>query len=290
MTYEPLDSTHKDFAVVSPIVDAILAAAGGLAEFEVNVPVILRTAIDEVIDAPRTRRFLLNETEKTEKTYLGTKVEILIRSHLGFPKGGILDMNVKGAEVDIKNTMQSNWSIPRENLGRPAMLIRSNEHKARCDVGVVVVHDEYLRLVDNRDSKRGLAAANFSQVWWILRDHPYPVNFWQLMTESERQALISAGGGKRRVAALFEKIQNTPISRTQVLALAQQLDPMKRIRRNGGARDILAPKGIAILSGTFDQEVIRKLGLPPVTREEFISCRPADPADIDLLRTANHID
>lgn len=290
MASRPLDSSHSDYPSVSPIVEAILEAAGGLGEFEVEVPIILRTAIDEVIDAPRTKRFLLSETEKTEKTYLGTKVEILIRAFLGFSKGSTLDMNVKGAEVDIKNTMQANWSIPRENLGRPALLIRSNEVKARCDIGVAVIHDEYLRRVDNRDSKRGIAAAKFDQVWWILWDHPYPVNFWMLMTAAERLALMKAGGGKLRLAALFEKIQGRPISRTQVLALAQQLDPMKRIRRNGGARDVLAPKGIAILSGKVDHVIIAALGIGPVTREEFISYTPKTAAEAQLLRDADHID
>ncbi|WP_164902829.1 NaeI family type II restriction endonuclease [Rhizobium sp. WSM1325] len=52
----------------------------------------------------------------------------------------------------------------------------------------------------------------------------------------------AAGGGTNRVAALFDKIQRRPISRHQVQAVAQQSDYMRRIRRNGGARDILAPQ------------------------------------------------
>lgn len=290
MAHIPLDSSHPDFPSVSPIVDAIIEASGGLGEFEVEVPLILRTAIDEVVDAPRTKRFLLSETEKTEKTYLGTKVEILIRSFLGFSKGSVLDMSIKGTEVDIKNTMYTNWSIPKENVGRPAMLIRSNEAKARCDVGIAIIHDGYLRPAANRDSKRGIAAAGFKNIWWLLQDHPYPVNFWQLMKAEERQALMGAGGGTRRLAALFEKVQKTPISRVQVEALGQQHDYMRRIRRGGGARDILAPKGIALLSGQYDQGVIQTLRLGTVTREEFISYTPTGPSEIELLRSHGHID
>ena len=96
MPSRPLDSAHPDFPSVAPIAAAILAAAGGAIEFETKVPLLLRTAVDEVIDAPRTKRFLLSETEKTEKTYLGTKVEILIRAFLGFPKGSILDIISRG--------------------------------------------------------------------------------------------------------------------------------------------------------------------------------------------------
>ena len=69
------------------------------------------------------------------------------------------------------------------------------------------------------------------------------------MPLKQRQAIMDAGGGTIRLAALFEAVQNKPISRVIVQAIAQQDDYMKRIRRNGGARDILAPKGIAILSG-----------------------------------------
>lgn len=290
MPSRPLDSAHPDFPSVAPIAAAILAAAGSAIEFETKVPLLLRTAVDEVIDAPRTKRFLLSETEKTEKTYLGTKVEILIRAFLGFPKGSILDMNIKGAEVDIKNTMQSNWSIPKENVGRPALLIRSSELHALCDVGIGILHDGYLRQGENRDTKRGLAASHFSDIWWLLWQHPYPVNFWQLLTAAERQTLITAGGGTSRIAALFELVQRRPVSRMQVQALAQQHDYMKRIRRNGGARDILAPKGIALLSGAYDQSIIHAMKLGLVTSEEFISVTPSNQVERDMLKAAGHID
>jgi hypothetical protein len=290
MAYRPLDTSHPDFASVSLIVEAILQAAGGQQEFEVQVPIILRTAIDEVIDAPRTRRFLLEECEQTEKTYLGTKVEILLRSFLKFKKGRVLDMNVRGADVDIKNTMRSNWSIPKENVGRPAMLIRSSERRARCDIGVGILHDKYLRAGENRDTKRGLASAHFNDIWWMLWDHPYPVNFWQLLSVKQRQELIGAGGGTARVAALFELVQGRPISRTQIQDLARQRDYMRRIRRNGGARDLLAPKGIAVLSGIYDQAAIHRLKLGLVTREEFISYTPRNDEEVSYLRSIGHID
>ena len=78
----------------------------------VGLPPLFRQAVDEVIDAPRTNRFTIGELEKTEKTYLGTKVEILLRDFLKLPKGKILDLSVDGVEVDIKNTMQRAWTIP----------------------------------------------------------------------------------------------------------------------------------------------------------------------------------
>ncbi len=101
---------------------------------------------------------------------------------------------------------------------------------------------------------------------------------------------MNAGGGTARLAALFEVVQKKPISRVIVQAIAQQDDYMKRVRRNGGARDVLAPKGVAILWGTGDKGLIQKLKLGPVGPDEFISYKPTDPAEIALLRTAQHID
>jgi len=286
----PLDSLHPDFGVVAPVVDAILAAGGGQAGIEQHVPMILRTAIDEVIDTPRTGRFLIEQTEKTEKTYLGTKVEILLRAWLGFPKGSVLDMSINGTECDIKNTMHYNWSIPRENVGRMAMLVKASEKKGVCSFGVAVLHDAYLNPGRNQDKKRTMSAIGQQNIWWIIDGHPYPVNFWRMMTAPQREALMNAGKGTRRIAMLFETIQRRPISRQQVEDLAQQHDYMKRLRANGGARDLLRPKKIAVLWGSRDRDAISYLGLGPVTKEEFVSVSPKNAAEEFYLRSEGYID
>lgn len=290
MSQFPLDSSHPDYPLVSKLVKAILSYAGGFDKFAADVPALLRQAFDEVIDAPRTSRFTLGETEKTEKTYVGTKVEILVRNYLGVPKGDVLDMLIDGIEIDIKNTTGRDWMLPKEVIGRPALLVRSSEKTALCDVGVVVCRPEYLRLSTNQDGKGQLLAAQHVNIWWILRQHPYPPNFWEVLSVPDRMEIMSARGGTSRIAALFEKVQGRPISRQQVSALAQQHDYMKRIRRNGGARDILAPKGIALLWGQRDRRLIEQLGLGPVTADEFISFRPLKANDVMLLRNAGHID
>jgi hypothetical protein len=64
---------------------------------------------------------------------------------------------------------------------------------------------------------------------------------------------------------------------------------MKRIRRNGGARDNLAPKGIAILYSETDRALMQLLGLSCGTRE-FISYQPKNDSEVALLRDAGHID
>ena len=286
----PLSATHNDYPLLAPIVDSILEQAGGFDAFAEHIPQLIRQAIDEVIDTPRTNRFVLRDTEKTEKTYLGTKIEVLFRAHLNLTKGRNLDLSVRGAEVDIKNTMGGNWAIPLEAVGHPCVLIQENEKTALCSIGVIIANGAYLNPGSNRDGKRTISAAGLLNVWWILRDHPYPPNIWETMPHATRKAIMSAPGGARRLAALFRNIQGRPIARNTVQDVAQQKDPMKRVRRNGGARDFLAPEGIAILWARYDRELIKDLGLPAVGPDDFISYKPTDRAHVAMLRIAGHID
>ena len=289
MSSVPLGPDHPDYAVLQPVVAALYRQAGGAAALAERFPVLFRTAIDEVIGA-RSGRFVLSDLEKTEKTYLGTKMEILVRNLLQFPKGRVLDLLVDGVEVDIKNTMGRNWTIPLECQGHIALLLRSNEAQAICDVGLVKVHPAYLNPGQNRDQKRTLSAQSLVHIWWLLKAQPYPQNFWQALALTDREEILAVGSATRRIAALFTKLPGRPIHRLQIEGLAQQRDYMKRIRANGGARDLLRPVGIAVLSGLYDQATIQALGLGPVSIEEFISVRPSAEADITLLRAAGHLD
>ena len=289
MPAAPLLPTHPDYPVLEPLIGALFRAAGGAAHFSHEVPQIIRRAIDEIIDTPRTNRFTLSETEKTEKTYLGTKVEILVRAFLKLPKGRILDLSLAGVETDIKNTMGSNWTIPMEAVGHPCLLLRENEKIARCSTGIVIARNEYLNPGQNRDAKRTFSKTGLTNVWWLLKDDPYPANFWEVMPLAQRQAIMAAGGGTQRIASLFRAVQQRPISRLIVQAVAQQDDYMKRVRRNGGARDVLAPEGIAILWGQADRDLIAALGLGSVGPDEFVSYTPATSEHAQLLRRAGHI-
>ncbi len=72
--------------------------------------------------------------------------------------------------------------------------------------------------------------------------------------------------------------------------MAQQHDYMKRLRRNGGARDRLVELGIALLSGRTDSALIMALKLGPVTGEEFISLAPETPEEWKLIRASGVLD
>ncbi len=287
----PLALAHLDHADLKKLETDLIDAVGGWEAFSEKLRGFFRAAIDEVIDTARTGRFFFSDLEKTEKTYLGTKFEIILRDWLGVPKGVRLDLLIGGEEVDVKTTTSAKgggWMIPPEAFNQLCVLIKVDEAAARCDFGLVRARSQYLRAGSNRDAKTGLSAAGRRNIWWMAKDFEYTANFWALTDDADRAAIMQ-GGGTQRIATLFERFQGIPISRVQIQAIAAQDDFMKRIRRNSGARDILAPKGIAILYSENDRSLMRRLGLKFGSRE-FVSVSPKNAEEAALLRSANHID
>ncbi len=281
---------HPDFGLCTQLESKILARCGGLKALRSNFPDLIRRANDEVIDTPRTGRRSLSETEKTEKTYLGTKIEILIRDYLVLPKGK-LDLNIDGLDVDVKNTTASNWMIPDENINKPCLLIASDEQSFLCYFGIIVAKLEYLTAGQNRDSKRSISASGKENIYWILNGESYPRNFWSdIEKDIAFKITDSSIGGTQRLYLLFKHITRKPISRYTIEGVARQKDFMKRLRRNGGARDKLSREGIALLSGTSHISTIAKLDLPDCARDEFISIRPENSEEERILRNDGHID
>ena len=286
----PLHSAHQDFAGLSALENDLLCAVAGQERLEEKLRSFFRSAIDEVIDTARSARYFFAQLEKTEKTYLGTKFEILLRDWLQVPRGVRLDLLVGGREVDVKSTTAgSGWMIPPEAVDQFCILLRVNERDARCAVGLVRARPEYLRLGKNRDAKTGIAAAARVNIWWLVSDFPYTPNFWSIVSETDRQEIMALNGGTDRLAMLFERYQQVPISRVQIAAVAAQDDFMKRLRKNGGARDRLAPQGIAILYSENDRELMQSLGLSFGFRE-FLSFKPRNRDEESLLRQAGKIE
>lgn len=289
--YRPLAEDHEDYAELSALEFDLLTAVGGQDRFEEKLRSFFRSAIDEVIDTARTGRHFFNQLEKTEKTYLGTKFEILLRDWLQVPRGVRLDLLIGEREVDVKSTTGggSGWMIPPEAIDQFCILLRVNEASAKCAVGIVRARQDYLRGGLNRDAKTSFSARGTANIWWLVSDFDYSPNFWTRIDAPLRQQIMSAGKASRRLATLFEECLGMPVSRVQVAAIAAQDDYMKRIRRNGGARDILAPKGIAILYSETDRDLMVSLGLKFGFRE-FVSCKAASPEQEKWLREAGHID
>lgn len=279
-----VDESHPDHGDLCKIAAAIYEAVGGRARLEQEVPRLVRQALDDVIDASKTGRATVSELEKTEKTYIGTRIEIVIRDFLRAQKGK-LDMKIAGYDVDIKNTVTGSWAIPPEALNKPCLLVLADDERGRCYVGLMIARCEYLgKKEGNRDGKRGILKSGLENALWLIEDEPFPKGFWENLGREKTKIINDPSvASAKRVARLFRSVQETPISREIVAQVARQLDPAKRIRHNGGARDLLGPEGIAILSGAQHRNLIRRLRLPACSREEFISVVPKDRNDRAIL-------
>lgn len=264
---------HPDFGLLHGIASEIRASVGGAEKLRIEVPPLLRETIDDVIQTPRTGRRSYDELEKTEKTYIGTRVEIMLRALFGVSKGNHLDTKIAGHEVDIKHTMGSNWMIPAEALDHVCMLVAADELSSLCYLGLIVARRENLTSGGNRDSKVSVSASGFGNIYWLLRDQTYPPNFWRTVPVEKVDRIFSGSSGNERMVSLFRELQSVPISRETVEAVARQKDPMRRIRADGrrGTRNILAKEGILLLSKEYDAEAIKYFGLPVA---DFISYKP----------------
>lgn len=271
---------HPDFAILDEIKLELIARAGGREELLSFMADMLREEIDKIIDTPNSARRFYGELEKTEKTYIGTRVEIRLRNFLKVEKGR-RDLKLTAGDVDVKNTMGSNWTIPPEAIGVPCLLLSAAEpvdektnKPTTFKFGLVLVRDDYLLVGKNRDAKKGLSANGFENVNWIAVDHPYPNNFWRTVPAEKVQKIFAGSNGNDRMMNLFRLVQRTPISRRVVESVAQQKDPTRRIRKGGGARDQAEAAGLLILSQTYDQAALKAFSLPPIRADEWISFEP----------------
>jgi hypothetical protein len=274
---------HADFTRLDAIATEITRRAGGQEALGDAFPMMLRRCIDDVIMTPKTGRRSYDELEKTEKTYIGTRVEIELRALLRLSRGR-LDTVILDQDVDIKNTMGSNWMIPTEAFNHPCLLVAADEVRAACYLGLIVARPDYLTAGQNKDAKKSLSAKGFGHILWLLCHHPYPANFWRNVPPATVTRIFAGSTGNQRMATLFRDIQGQPITRDVVEAVAQQQDFMRRIRADNGrgTRDHLAEDGILLLSGHYDAPLIDALALPVCNGSEFISFQPKTQSQADL--------
>lgn len=265
---------HHDFALLSQIKAEIRLRipddlSGKLGELVVD-------ALEFVLDPVRTGRTKIAELDNVEKTFIGLKVEHFVRDLLDAPKG-IRDLVLAGHDVDVKNTVRTPWAwmIPPETyrLEEPCLLIAASEDTRRAAMGLIVARDEYLG-APNRDSKRGIRVGAHKDILWLASNVPWPSDRWEGIDMARFRELRKIKGGSKRAAQFFEENLQKPIHRSVVQALLfDQHDYMKRLRGNKGARDLLEPRGIALLSGMYDSEKIERLGMSRIKNNEHIAVK-----------------
>lgn len=237
----------EDRALLQPIVEAIHARTGGFAALAEKFPAVVREAVDYVIDPLRTARTSVADLDNVEKTFIGLKVEHFVRDLLDVPKG-VRDLVIDGINVDVKNTIGKTWMIPRETYSENGicLLIRIDDVARLCWLGLIVARDTYLNAA-NRDLKRSVSSTGLEHVHWLLDAADFGESEWNGLDMARFRELRSLDPGVVRAATFFEENLGRRVSRRVVQALLHdQKDPMKRLRGNGGAKDILEPRGIEL--------------------------------------------
>lgn len=267
----PSTRGHED-AVLGTVGAWLREQADDLASF---YGAVVRRSIDEVLDGPRTGRWDFAQLEKTEKTYVGTKLEIVTRTALKLPRGGSLDLDIEGHPVDVKWSKTSVWQIPIEAVEQLCLCIGGLEEMRRFRVGLVRCREEYLNPGANRDGKRTLSKAGRAAMLILVPPTRIPPNFVAEMDLAARDRVMEEPTIQKRVTRLFREIPRTPIPRDAIRTVAQtEGDPMRRVRADKYAGDPL--DGYKILSGKFDNRVVQALGYPRLKADEWMSVPVAE--------------
>jgi hypothetical protein len=287
-------NTHPDYPALSALRDAIGARVGGADVLTSRFPELVRDAVDTVLDPVETARTRLHELDNVEKTFVGLKLEHMVRDLLDVPKG-LRDLEINGLDVDIKNTVLENWSIPQETYrnSEPCLLMAVDEVRHKCFLGLMIAKPEYLHKgKGNRDTKKGVSAAGFKNILWLVKEEPFRQSRFIALNMDRFRELRKMSGGMERAAQFWRENFGTVLHRDVMHALLfDQYDYMKRLRTNGGATDLLKFEKSAILIGTYTNErvIAAQFGIPDLKRDEVVGVKATTPQEETILRDAGLI-
>ncbi|MFE4262284.1 NaeI family type II restriction endonuclease [Streptomyces sp. NPDC056883] len=235
--------------------------------FEGKFQDAIRTSLDEVFDGKRTGRYRIDDLTKTEKTYIGTKIEIVIQDTFsiqgGQPKK--LDYLILGHEVDCKFTIGTTWEIPREAVGKICLLVRVSEEKESFSVGLLRTRTEFLTGASNSDGKKKVSAAGKRHIQWISNGAHFPKTLLLTLPEDKIKHIFKENSsGQDRINTFLELAQGVLIDGETLDTVSQQRDGMARLREGEGrARTVLRDQGI-LIAGHWQKHkgVLQQLEVP----------------------------
>jgi Restriction endonuclease NaeI len=264
-----MDTTARSGADRS--LDEVYAALAEAPSLEQTFAYGIRQAIDEVIDGPRTGRFSFAELEKTEKTYVGTRIEIVVRSALGLERIPPLDTVVAGHPLDIKWSATQGWMIPTEAVGQLCLLVGTRRQGGEeFDVGLMRCTPDVLSAGSNKDKKRSLSAYGRSKIRWLINGGMLEPNFLATLPSDIVAKVLNEKTGQARLRRLFLELPpGTPVPRLAAATLGQQYDPMRRLRAD--RKDTLG--GLKVMSGryTINRDAAVALGYGEIPGDCFIA-------------------
>jgi hypothetical protein len=292
---------------IQPLVDFFENADDGRERFRWT----LRDALDELLDGQRTGRWCYQHLRKTEKTHLGTAIEINLSREFDIEDGLHLDWRISDDELDCKFSREiGGWEIPMEMYvcrdhgnqsgiaDYPALLVWMNDDSCEWAAGLLRISDDRLRWKKgeparryNRDNKRRISIAALEEIYWLwggVQDDLPPNLLLHLTTRIRESILKPASSGQRRVNDLFRYVQDRLIVRAVILTVGQQDDAPKRAR---DARNHLREEGILILGHEGPhQRIAASLGLPEPPKGSWISTRVVPAPDGPDQREAFYLD
>jgi Restriction endonuclease NaeI len=222
----------------------------------------VRTAIDEVIDTPRTGRWNFNDCGKQELAYAGVKVEHVIRARFDLASGlNRMDYCVDGVDVDCKWSKKwGGWEIPREAVGHVCLLVWGCDDDCEFAVGVLRIRGAIL-VGGNQDKKRKIQSpGGRGEIRWLVPcTNSLPPNFLLQLPDEDRKAILGHKGGDARARELFLRCEGVIIRRHTIESIGQQIDEARRFR--GETRQEMRDLGFEVLNGHWKAHQARALEL-----------------------------
>jgi hypothetical protein len=236
---------------------------------------VLRDSLDQLYDGQRTRRYRWDQLYHTEKTKGGELVEINLHREFKFQDGEKLDFQIAGTDVDCKYSQTlGGWMIPPEAHDHLCLLVWADDPAACWSMGAVRTTFEHLNTGGNRDRKATLNQRGRDAITWLFNHAPLPPNILLQLNRRDVDRIMGLPSGVKRVNELFRVALGMRVGRAVVATVGEQVDYMKRVRYNGGARTFLQPEGIIIL-GQYKSHVVvaQSLGVPIPGPGESVSVR-----------------
>lgn len=232
---------------------------------------LIRQSLDEVIDGPRTQRWEVGQLESTEKTYIGTKIEILVRAELRANRGTSLDCQIDDLEFDVKWSLTGKWMIGPENVDKLCLGVATLESGRVFSVGTFRATQATLSPGRNRDKKAQLSAEAWrGNVRWLVQGAHLPDTFIAKLDPETRKHIFAGSSAQERVRLLANLVRGVPIPREAFETVAgNKHDPMRRLRQDKLKG---APLGeVTLLSTKYGKQILASLGFDDLPKDHWIA-------------------
>src|ERR1700689_3306361 len=110
-----------------------------------RVATVLRDTLDQIYDGQHTGRWSYDQLHKTEKTHVGTLVEINLHRKFDFADGVVTDYRIAGVEADCKYSMNyGGRGLPPEAVDHICLLVTANDQQSTWQAGLIRVSEPLL--------------------------------------------------------------------------------------------------------------------------------------------------